>query len=229
MVRVNIERASNEINNYRLMRIKSELIVLIIITVILSNCTKKHSTKIVAVDRIDTSGIYFSYNFQNKNFAGHFDLEEIKEDFSTSDSLKIKIEKNQPENFEFISVIERIWKTEEAIVSITGDARNQNVYGYHSVDQKPLFSGADNEYENDSLIFDFVKKHSNPTNEFKKVGVYILINETGEVTLDKAITKNNEEIQLIKKLIKKLPKFSPPINDGDSVTVSFLIEIPIYN
>lgn len=211
------------------MRIKSELIVLIIISVIFSSCTQKYSTNTVAIQKIDTSGIYFSYDYQNKVYSGHFDLEEIKGDFTSADSLKLKIEKKQPENFEYISVVERKWQIEEAIVSISENSREKDVYGYHHIEKKPLFPGADNEYDNDSLIFDFAKKHSIVSNAFKKVGVYIFINEAGEVSLNKAMTKNNEEIQIIEKLIDKLPNFSPPINNGDSVTVSLLIEIPIYN
>ena len=147
--------------------------------------------------------------------------------FSTSDSLKIKIEKNQPDKFEFISVIERVWVTEESIVSLTESNENQIIYGYHDVDQKPLFPDAKNEYENDSLIFDYYKKQENQSIDFKIIGVYILINETGEVTLKNAMTENKEELRLIKKQISKLPNFTPPIYKGDSVSVSYLIEIPI--
>ena len=61
-----------------------------------------------------------------------------------------------PENFEFVSVVERVWRTEEAIVYIGDNSENQNFLSYHDIDKKPLFAGANNEYENDSLIFDFL-------------------------------------------------------------------------
>lgn len=207
---------------------KTILIIFISFIVLFTNCNSKYSTKVVAINRIDTSGIYFSYDYLDKTYLGHFDLFDIEEDFSTSDSLKISIEKNQPDKFEYISIVKRIWKTEEVVVSLEKNTGNKAVYSYHDVDKKPLFAGANNEYENDSLIFEFFKRHSNPSNDFKKIGVYILINESGEVTLKNAFTKDKEEVQLIKKLIEKLPIFTPPINEGDSVTVSYLIEIPIF-
>ncbi len=210
------------------MRQKYTLIVLLTLIVIFSNCNDKHLIQVVAIDRIDTSGIYISYDYLENNYSGHFDLYDIEEDFCTSDSLKIRIEINQPDKFEFVSVIERVWETEESIVSLKEGNENQVIYGYHNVDKKPLFEGANNEYENDSLIFVFFKRQSIQSNDFKKIGVYILINETGEVTLENAMTKNEEEIRLIKNLIDKLPSFTPPIYKGDSVVVSYLIEIPMY-
>lgn len=211
------------------MRGKIALIILTFMTVIFSSCTQKYSTKTVAIQKIDTSEIYFSYDYQNKIYNGHFDLEEIEGDFTSSDSLKLKIEKKQPDKFVFISVVERIWKTENAIVNINTKDENSPVYSFHSVDQKPLFPGANNEYENDSLLFEFFRKHSTPSNDFKKIGVYILINESGKATYKEAMTKNNEEIQLAKILIGKLPNFSTPFNNGNRVTVSYLVEIPVYN
>ena len=198
-------------------------------TVFFASCTQKYSTKTVAIQKIDTSGIYFSYDYQDKIYNGHFDLEEIEGDFTSTDSLKLKIEKKQPDNFVFIRVVKRIWKTEDAIVSINNNNENFSVYSFHSIDKKPLFPGANNEYENDSLLFDFFKKHSTPSNDFKKIGVYILIDKSGKAKYKEAITKNSEEIQLAKTLVDKLPKFSTPFNNRDSVTVSYLIEIPVYN
>ncbi len=211
------------------MREKIAIILLTSVTVFFSSCTQKYSTKTVAIQKIDSSGIYFSYDYQDKIYNGHFVLEEIKGDFTSSDSLKLKIEKKQPDNFVFITVVERIWKAEKAIVSINNNNEKSSVYGFHSVDKKPLFPGANNEYENDSLLFDFFRKHSTPSNDFKKIGVYILIDKSGKATYKEAMTKNNEEIQLAKSLIDKLPKFSSPFNNGDSVTISYLIEIPAYN
>lgn len=150
------------------MKGKIAIILLITMTVIFSSCIQKYSTKTVAIEKIDTSGIYFSYDYQDKIYNGHFDLEEIEGDFTSSDSLKLKIEKKQPDKFVFISVVKRIWKTENAIVSINKSDENSSVYSFHSVDQKPLFPGANNEYENDSLLFDFFKKHSTPSNDLKK-------------------------------------------------------------
>ena len=211
------------------MKGKIAIILLITMTVIFSSCIQKYSTKTVTIEKIDTSGIYFSYDYQDKIYNGHFDLEEIEGDFTSSDSLKLKIEKKQPDKFVFISVVKRIWKTENAIVSINKSDENSSIYSFHSVDQKPLFPGANNEYENDSLLFDFFRKHSTPSNDFKKIGVYILIDKSGKATYKEAMTKNNEEIQLAKTIVDKLPKFSTPFDNGDSVTVSYLVEIPVYN
>ncbi len=202
-------------------------ILTILTFLIFCNCGNKYQEQVVAVELIETSGIYFSYNYLDSNFKGKFDLGYIVEDFSSSDSLKIKINKDAPEEFEFISVIERVWEKEDAIVSLVNRDSDQVIFNYHSIDQKPLFVGANDEYDNDYLISDYLISKINLSNDYKKIGVYILINETGQVSLDEVMTNNEVEVEYVKQMIDRFPAFSPPIHEGDSVTVSYLIEIPM--
>ncbi len=209
--------------------IKRLVIFTILTMLIFCNCENKYHEQVVAVDLIDTSGIYFSYDYSDNNYAGRFDLEDILEDFSTSDSLKIKIKKDSPEDFEFISVIKRVWKKEDATVSINNKDIDKIIFSFHSIDQKPLFSGASDEYDNDSLIFEYFSSKTNLSKDYKKIGVYILINGSGQVSLEKVVANNDKVINYVSQMITNFPDFSPPIHNGDSVTVSYLIEVPINN
>lgn len=201
---------------------------IILSAIFFSGCNYTNTVKTVSIEKIDTSGIYFSYEYLGKEFEGTLPLEITHEDFTSADSLKIRINKNHPEEFKFISVVHRVWNTQDEIVSIGNDENNEDVYSFNQLDKKPLFLGASNEYENDSLLLDFFVQHSNQSDEMELVGVYVLIDKYGDATFKKAFTQNEDDLQVIKTLIDKLPKFTTPIYDGDSVTVSYLIEIPIY-
>ena len=198
---------------------------------LLMSCVNNYSTVVVAVDKIDTSGIYFTYEYSGKIHSGYFDLYAIEEDFSTSDSLKIRIDKMQPEKFEFVSIIKRTWKVEESIIKLNQSNLNDNnpIYGYHSVEIKPLFKGANNEYDNDSLIFEFFRSNLKLNDNYRKIGVYILINEKGEISIRNAYAKNESELEIIRDLIDKMPDFSAPFHKGKNVSVSYLIEVPLNN
>jgi len=205
----------------------SKLLLTISYVVFVFSCDFTNRVQTVSIERIDTSGIYFSYEYLGEDFSGEFPLEITHDDFTSSDSLRIKINKNYPEKFKFVSVVHRVWSAQDEFVSI-GNITDKDVYGYNQIDKKPLFFGAKDEYENDSLLLDFFIKNSTLSDEMKLVGSYILIDKNGNATLKKAMTQNEDEQQTIKLLVSKLPMFSPPVHNGDSVTVNYLIEIPIY-
>ncbi len=201
---------------------------IVLSVIFFSGCNYTNTVKTVSIEKIDTSGIYFSYEYLGKEFDGILPLEITHEDFTSADSLKIRINKNYPEEFKFVSVVHRVWNTQDEIVSIRNDENKEDVYSFNQLDKKPLFLGASNEYENDSLLLDFFVQHSIQSDKMELVGVYILIDKYGNATFKKAFTKNEDDLQTIRTLIDKLPKFTTPIYDGDSVAVSYLIEIPIY-
>lgn len=201
---------------------------IVLCAIYFSCCNHTSTIKTVSIEKIDTSGIYFSYEYLGKEFNGKLPLEITYEDFTSSDSLKIRINKSHPEEFKYVSVVHRVWNTQDEFVSIENDENNEDVYSFNQLDKKPLFLGASNEYENDSLLLNFFVQHSIQSDKMELVGVYILIDKHGNATYKKAFTKNEDDLQVIKTLIDKLPKFTTPIYNGDSVTVSYLIEIPIY-
>ena len=200
---------------------------IVLYAIFFSGCKYTNTVKTVCIEKIDTSGIYFSYEHLGKEFNGTMPLEITHDDFTSADSLKITINKNNPEKFKFVSVVYRVWDTQDELISITGD-ENKDVYSFSYVDKKPLFFGAYDEYENDSLLSEFFIKNSVQSDEMSLVGVYLLIDKNGDATFKKAVTQNVDELQVIKELINKLPKFTAPIHKGDSVAVSYLIEVPIY-
>ncbi|NPV51862.1 MAG: hypothetical protein HPY60_11815 [Candidatus Methanofastidiosum sp.] len=223
------DETENSSINLLFMKRIIHLIYLLTTLQLLMSCENKYYTDVVAIDMIDTSGIYFTYEYFGEKYSGHFDLYAIEEDFSTSDSLKIRIDKKQPEKFNFVSIIKRTWEPEESIIIINRDNLNENqpIYSYHSVERKPLFEGAVDEFDNDSLIFDFFKSNLKLSDKIKKVGVYLLINEKGKISIQNAYYDKESELEIIRNLIDKMPDFSAPYHNGKNVSVSYLIEVPL--
>ncbi len=196
---------------------------------ILSYCDDSYKLQTVGINKIDNTGIYFTYYYLGKSYSGSFLLDAIEEDFYTSDSLIISINKNQPEKYEFISVVKTIWPVQEEIVSLKDNISNEDiVYGYHQVEKKPLFKGANDEYENDTAIFNYFKKKYSFSLNYHLIRVSVLINDNGEVKLQKAYTQIDDESRFVEKLIDEMPNFSPPIHDGKRVSVSYLIDVPVF-
>ena len=209
---------------------KELLLLLLIVSVTsLNSCKTDEITKVVDIDRIDTTGVYFSYKYLDEVYNGSFSLDISVEDFTSADRLKIIFNKDTPGNYKFISVVYRKWKKEDVSVDIKNiSGSKETIYSLRSLDQKPLFKGANDEYDNDSLLFVFFVKQSKVTENIKLIGVYILIDKLGNPDLNMAYTDNKNELNHIRSMIGKLPKFTPPIKDGDSVSTTFLIEVPIY-
>jgi len=203
-------------------------ILILIGTILLTNCESRSAQIVVGIERIDTSGVFFSYEHNGEIFSGRFDLDVSEKDFYAHDSLKIKLNTKEPHNYKFVSVVKRTFPADETTISLSKKNPNQTkIYGYHQVDIKPLFKGAIDEYENDSTMFEYFSKKLDVFENYKKIGVYILINSAGKVELSNPMTKNEEELKIIKYLIDQMPDFSPPVHKGENVTVSYLIEIPI--
>lgn len=100
--------------------IKRILFFLAVIS-LFASCNYGLITKKADISRIDTTGIYFTYTHDGSQYEGHFSLYITEEDFHASDTLKITINKNNPKEYHFDSVIEKEWPTEEHIVKIKGD------------------------------------------------------------------------------------------------------------
>lgn len=86
--------------------------------VFITACTNDMIRQEVAIDRIDTSGVYITYQVKSKEFKKKFELDVSPENFYDTDSMAILIETQNPENVKFESIIHRKWPVEEAIIKI---------------------------------------------------------------------------------------------------------------
>lgn len=86
--------------------------------VFITACTNDMIRQEVAIDRIDTSGVYITYLVKSKEFKKRFELDVSSENFYDSDSMAILIDNENPENVIFESIIHRKWQVEEAIIKI---------------------------------------------------------------------------------------------------------------
>lgn len=200
------------------------------ILTIFSYCDDSYIIQSVGIERIDSTGIYFTYNYLGNPYSGFFLLNAIEVDFYTSDSLRIGIDKNQPEKYKFISVVETIWPVQEEFISIT-EKNNEGViiYGYHQVEIKPLFQGANYEYDNDTAINNYFKTKYGLASNYHLIKASILIDDYGKAKLHKAYTQIVDESKFVESLIDDMPNFSSAIHNGKRVAVSYLIDVPVFN
>lgn len=180
---------------------------------------------VVPIQRIDTGGVYFNYSYSDSNYTGHLPLEIVSENFYETDSLKIKVVKNKPDDFEFVLVVKRKWPKDDAVVSL--NANDRVLYGYHDIETKPLFKGINDESKNDSAIGHFFKEYYSNIGDLKKTGVYIIIDGKGNSIYKSSRIADNEILTQVKKAITSMPEFTSPMNEGDTVSVVYLIEVPV--
>ncbi len=194
----------------------------------LSYCNSDSIVLTADVNRIDTTGIHFEYVYLDSIYIGQFSLYITDEDFSDVDDIKLRVNKSNPEQYEFVSVLRKKWDTEEYIVNIK-NSNEPSYYNYHDVDTKPIFSTATSEFKNDSAISQYFLQNSTVTEDKQIIGVYILIDENGKARVKQIMSKDTSKIELINELINKMPCFSSAVHKKDTVTVSYLIEIPVFN
>ncbi|AEL25961.1 hypothetical protein [Cyclobacterium marinum] len=180
------------------------------------------------INKIDTSGVYISFEYLEETYFKKIPLDSVAEDFNSSDRLRIKVKKDNPEKVEILSVKKAKWDREMSSIPLN-QRKDRKVYDYYSLDKKPVILGASDEYENDSLIEKLLREGRDGQNEIKLVGVNTLINGKGDIHFESAYTDEEDEIEYLRTVIKGLPKFTPPLKNGDTVTVGYLIEVPIYS
>ena len=82
----------------------------------LTSCGDSYIQQEIAIDRIDTSGVYITYSLDNQQFEKRFELDVSPENFYESDSMVILIDENNPENVQFESIIHREYPEDEVII-----------------------------------------------------------------------------------------------------------------
>jgi hypothetical protein len=199
--------------------------ILFVVTAV--SCSDNYLIKEADINKIDTSGVYISFEYLENTYFKKIPLDSITEDFHSSDRLRIKVKKGNPEKIEIISVLEAEWDREISSVPLNR-RKDRRVYDYYSVDKKPVIFGASDEYENDSLVQKFLSEGKEDQTDVKLVGVNTLINGKGDIQFENAYTDKKDEIAYLRSVINGLPKFTPPLKNGDTVTVGYLIEVPIY-
>ncbi len=209
------------------MRKLKYFVLYLILSFVSFSCNGDFVVIIADIQRIDTSGIYFKYEYLDSIYTGYFSLYVADEDFSYVDNLEIKINKNNPQEYEYLSIIRKKWDTEDNVVKIK-NPDEPSYYNYHDVDIKPIFTTSTSELENDSAIYQYFLQNSETTNNIMKVGVYIIISENGKANLKQIMTKDTSYNLLINNLINKMPLFSPAVHESDTVKVTYLIEVPIF-
>lgn len=198
---------------------------MLILVGLTGSCKNRYSVLIVPIQRIDTGGVYFNYSYSDSNYTGHLPLEIVSENFYETDSLKVKFIKNKPGDFAFVSVVKRKWPKDNDVVSLNVNERA--LYGYHDVDTKPLFEGVNDVSKNDSAIGYFFKEYYTNMSDLKKTGVYIIIDGNGNSIYKSSRITDDETLSQVKKAITSMPEFTPPMNEGDTVSVVYLIEVPV--
>lgn len=192
------------------------------------SCGGNYEIKDADINKIDTSGVYISFEYLEEMYFKKIPLDSVSEDFNSSDRLRIKVKKDNPEKVEILSVIKAKWDREMSSIPLN-QRKDRKVYDYYSVDKKPVILGASDEYENDSLIEKLLREGKDGQNEVKLVGVNTLINGKGDIQFESAYTDEEDEIEYLRSAINGLPEFTPPLKNGDTVTVGYLIEVPIYS
>jgi hypothetical protein len=72
----------------------------------------------IPIDKIDTSGVHVTYFLDDKEFKKRFELDISSDNFYETDSMTILIDKDNPENVKFESIIHRKWPKEDAIIEL---------------------------------------------------------------------------------------------------------------
>lgn len=88
------------------------------IFLITTSCQDNFVRREIPIYRIDTSGVYVTYYYEDQKFEKSFELEIFTEDFHDLDSMVIRINKTNPEKVQFESIIHRTWPKEDAIIEL---------------------------------------------------------------------------------------------------------------
>lgn len=201
------------------------LLVAVLGLMIATCCTNNHVIETVGIDTIDTNGIYFSYEYLDTKHMGSFPLDLIDENFYSTDSLKIKIDKNNPDEFEFVSVVRRKWKKEEVYIPI--DPSREKISQYHSIDKKPLFEGVTDDASNDGVVQEFLKKELLQIQReiSGRNAIYLIIDEQGKAFVEEIVMADDTTENNLRKIVENMPLFEPGEHKGKKVKVSYLVEI----
>jgi len=193
--------------------------------VLLYSCSDDYVVETVGIQNIDTAGIHLSYEYLEEKYSVVLPLDVIDEDFYSTDSLKIKFKKSKPDNVEVMNLIRRNWEKEE--VFLQTDDIGRKVYDYHSVDVKPLFLNSKSEFENDLILNEYFKEILGVGKNIQIIGAYILVTGEGRPVFKGVAFEDDVEVSVIRDIIEGMPSFTTPIHKGDTVTVSYLIEVPL--
>jgi hypothetical protein len=83
-----------------------------------TSCQDNFVRQEIPIDKIDTSGVHVTYFLDDKEFKKRFELDISSDNFYETDSMTILIDKDNPENVKFESIIHRKWPKEDAIIEL---------------------------------------------------------------------------------------------------------------
>ncbi|MGB3780685.1 MAG: hypothetical protein WA960_20130 [Tunicatimonas sp.] len=138
------------------------------------------------------------------------------------DSIMLAVNKKDYSDAQLKKVIYR--KNSEVYINLNdvGDKK----FSYNTVENKPLFLGAKNYAENDSLlIHHFERALGRSFKDAGRVGIYFIIDERGDSKLIEVIGSTKDLELGVQTVVENLPTFNPALHKGRKVKVVYLLEI----
>ena len=113
----------------------------------------------------------------------------------------------------------------EVVIPITRSTKK--LYQYHTLDTKPLFKGAANFHENDSIIQHYLRKELLQVQDSVsgRIVIYLLIETDGKVSVEDILLADQLTKDNLKSIVNRMPLFEPGKQKGENVKVSYLVEL----
>jgi hypothetical protein len=83
-----------------------------------TSCQNNFVRQEIPIDKIDTSGVHVTYFYNDQKFEKRFELDISTDTFYESDSMTILIDRTEPNDVKFESIIHRKWPKEDAIIEL---------------------------------------------------------------------------------------------------------------
>jgi hypothetical protein len=192
---------------------------------LLLSCGNKTTFITVPIDKIDENGVSFRYSHLDSTYVGKFSLDVTEKNFYETDSLKIKISNSYPPKLSFVSVVKKSFKNEEVLIG--ENLFNRSIYSYHSVDVKPLFNKIESAHKNDSAIYNYFKNYFKNSDDTNQIDIYIVVDGKGKAHYKSSRMQDESIEDQVIMAINRMPSFSSPRHNGDTVSVVYLITIPV--
>lgn len=100
------------------LRIKILTLANVTLFMTFTSCHDNFVKQEIPIDKIDTSGVYVTYEYKNQKYEKIFELDVSSEHFYDSDSMTILINKENPEEVKFESIIHREWPKEDVLIEL---------------------------------------------------------------------------------------------------------------
>lgn len=117
-----------------------------------------------------------------------------------------------------------IAQTTESYKNVTGP----KIYSYNSVEEKPLFNGAENPEQNYIKLLEYVNSFQENYRENGEITIPVVftIDQEGKCQVKKIFYSNAEPLYFVaKKIIEEMPAWKPGKQKGKPVIISYSINL----